>query len=59
MIVAAAVRYRRVRTQLCYLVKITQQMCALLNEAALRTAAQQAMGWLPAHPRHPEAYRVT
>jgi hypothetical protein len=30
-------------TIICYLGKITQQTCALLNEAALQTAAQQAM----------------
>ena len=30
-------------TIICYLAKITQQTCALLNEAALQTAAQQAM----------------
>jgi hypothetical protein len=30
-------------TMICYLAKIAQQTCALLNEAALQTAAQQAM----------------
>lgn len=30
-------------TIICYLTKIAQQTCALLNEAALQTAAQQAM----------------
>jgi hypothetical protein len=30
-------------TMVCYLEKITRQTCALLNEAALQTAAQQAM----------------
>jgi paraquat-inducible protein B len=30
-------------TMICYLEKITRQTCALLNEAALQTAAQQAM----------------
>ena len=30
-------------TIICYLAKIAQQTCALLNEAALQTAAQQAM----------------
>ena len=30
-------------TNICYLGKIAQQTCALLNEAALQTAAQQAM----------------
>jgi hypothetical protein len=30
-------------TIICYLGKIAQQTCALLNEAALQTAAQQAM----------------
>ena len=30
-------------TMICYLEKIARQTCALLNEAALQTAAQQAM----------------
>ena len=30
-------------TMVCYLEKIARQTCALLNEAALQTAAQQAM----------------
>jgi hypothetical protein len=30
-------------TMVCYLEKITRQTCALLNDAALQTAAQQAM----------------
>jgi hypothetical protein len=30
-------------TMVCYLEKITRQTCALLNEAALQTTAQQAM----------------
>ena len=30
-------------TIICYLGKIAQQTCALINEAALQTAAQQAM----------------
>jgi paraquat-inducible protein B len=30
-------------TMVCYLEKISRQTCALLNEAALQTAAQQAM----------------
>jgi hypothetical protein len=30
-------------TKICYLDKIAQQTCALVNEAALQTAAQQAM----------------
>ena len=30
-------------TMVCYLEKIARQTCALFNEAALQTAAQQAM----------------
>ena len=36
-------RSPRTATKICYLDKIAQQTCALVNEAALQTAAQQAM----------------
>ena len=43
-------------TIICYLGKIAQQTCALLNEAALQTAAQQAMR--DGHPRSQAALRA-
>ena len=43
-------------TMICYLDKIAQQTCALLNEAALQTAAQQAMRDGP--PRSQAALRA-